>query len=159
MHDPHSMTYEQAHRRYRALRRLACEETVRAAAEAGLRRAVLTEIDAAALSAWRGTWAHRRHWTGEGGFPWNLLTSRYRRKPRCFHVAIWGGGARRIPDIHCAARSRSSRSQPRKRMRGPWAKALVLKNPLRGVVEWYVQRGFQLVRARQGNVYYYKQLT
>ncbi len=39
------------------------------------------------------------------------------------------------------------------------AKSMALKNPLRGVVEWYVRRGYHLAYEQRGKLYFYKQLT
>lgn len=182
MFDSPVITFEQAHRGYRRLRRLAYEATTRVA-PAGLRPFTLTEIDPAALEAWRTTWTHRRHWTGEGGFPWDVLSRRYCRKPRCFHVAIWSGvvlcgmavgwvsGSHGRLTLHYM----ESSPDPRHPLRGDitfiaftaaarYGRAvgghiLALRNPLPGVTERYARLGFALACKQRGNLYYCKQLT
>jgi hypothetical protein len=183
MFDPEIVTFEQAHRRYQRLRRLAYEEAARTAGKAHLRPAILTEIDSTALEAWGSGWATRRHWTGEGGFPWHIVSRRYCRKPRCFHLAIWGSGilcglaVGWVSDAHerLTLHFMESSPDPRHPLRGDitflaftaaeWyaravgARTMVLRNPLPGVIGRYAKFGFALARERRGKLYFHKQLT
>lgn len=179
---PDSITFEQAHRRYTRLRHLAFEETARAANEAGLRPAILTEIDAAAVDRWRATWNGRPHWTGKGGFRWDEISHRYRRKPRCFHLAIWSGttlcgmvvGWVSRAHEHLTLHFMESAPDPRHPLRGDitflaftaaesyaravGARVLVLRNPLPGVTQRYGRFGFSLARDQRGKLYFHKHL-
>ena len=53
MFDANILTFEQAHDRYRRLRLISYDEAMRAAHEVGFDPQCFTEIDAAALHAWR----------------------------------------------------------------------------------------------------------
>jgi len=53
----------------------------------------LTPISPQALREHEAQWTDA-HWTGAGGWQWNLLTHRDTRKPRSFHAALWSGPRR-----------------------------------------------------------------
>lgn len=177
------LTLEQAHRRYGKLRRLSYEEATRAAQAAGVPFATLTEIDAAALRMWREAWAERKHWTGEGGYRWDLLSRRYRSKPRAFHMAIWGSGVlcgmivgwvskaherltlhfmESSPDQHHPLRGSITFlafAAAESYGRAVGARTVILRNPLPGVVARYVRLGYALARDGSSKLYYHKQLN
>jgi hypothetical protein len=181
--EPILVTYGQAHRRYNRLRQLAFAETTQAASEARVRTAVLTDIDAEAMNDWGRAWANRRHWTGQGGFRWDVLSRRYRRKPRSFHLSMWSSGilcgmaVGWVSDAHerLTLHYMESAPDPRHPLRGDitflaftaadryaqavGARTMVLRNPLPGVVERYAKFGFTVAREPRGNLYCYKQLT
>ncbi len=183
MFETNVLTFEQAHSRYQRLRRISYEETVRAAHETGIRTAILTDIDAAALHAWQKTWSGRRHWTGDGGYRWDDVSRRYCQKPRSLHVAMWsnellcGMVVGWVSEAHeqLTLHFLESSPDPRHPLRGHiiflafaaaesygrtiGARAVVLRNPLPGVVARYARFGYGLARTERGNLYYHKQLT
>lgn len=183
MFEANSLTFEQAHDRYRRLRLISYAEAVRAAHEVEVRPATLTEIDAAALHAWRKTWSDREHWTGEGGYRWDVVSRRYRHKPRSLHAAMWsndslcGMMAGWLSKAHerLTLHFLESSPDPRHPLRGHitflafaaaesygrsvGARVVVLRNPLPGVVARYARFGYELAGTERGNLYYHKQLT
>lgn len=173
----------QAHAEYRVLREVAFHETRLAAGAAGLYPEVrITDLTARAIMEWRRSW-RQRHWTGEGGFPWDLLSTRYRQKPRAFHAAVWAGtslcglsvgwvsAGHRNVTLHYM----ESAPDPEHPLRGEitylvftaaefygralGARRLVLRNPLDGVRARYQAFGFTLVAREGRNLYYYKEIT
>jgi hypothetical protein len=51
----------------------------------------LTDIDAEALSVWKATW-RGTHLSGAGGWDWEVIWCRFRKRPTAFQLAIWSGG-------------------------------------------------------------------
>jgi len=177
------LTFEQAHSRYRRLRLTSYEEVARAAHEADVRPAILTELDAAALQAWQKTWSDRRHWTGDGGYRWDVVSRRYCHKPRSLHAAMWsnemlcGMVVGWVSEAHerLTLHFLESSPDPRHPLRGHvtflafaaaesygrsiGARVVALRNPLPGVVARYASFGYELARTERGNLYYHKQLT
>ena len=173
----------EAHARYRVLREVAFQETRLAADAVGLSPQVrITDLSPWAIVEWRRTW-RRRHWTGDGGFPWDLLSRRYRQKPRAFHAAVWAGSSlcglsvgwvsagHRNVTLHFM----ESAPDPEHLLRGEitylvftaaefygralGARRLILRNPLEGVRARYRAFGFTLVAGESRNLYYYKEIT
>lgn len=143
----------------------------------------LTEIGPTALAAWARTWNNRRHWTGEGGWPWDRLARLYCPKPRSFHLALWsrtqlcGLAAGKVSPGHRILTLHWLESAPivahplRGRVtylaltaaefyaRAVGARAVRLKNPLPGVQSRYRTFGYTLAYNEHGSLYLAKQLT
>lgn len=81
-----------ARRKYARLRREAFDRVTRDARILGIvgDDVRLTEIDDAALEAWRQSW-RGRHPSGDGGWNWERIVRPLHRRPSAFHVAIWSG--------------------------------------------------------------------
>jgi hypothetical protein len=179
MADDPLLAFRKAHARYDIVRRIAYREALAAAQHAGLKRAAeITAIDHRALHAWRSDWRNRRHWTGDGGFAWDLISGRYRKKPRSFHAAIWSdtylcglvAGWLSAGHQHLTMHFLESAPDVRHPLRGDiaylaftaadlygsavGARRLVLRNPLHGVAERYEAMGFRLAYQHRGMVYY-----
>ncbi len=184
MSDDSLQAYRRAHARYYLARRTTFQQTLASARRRGLRRDVaITELDRHALEVWQISWRNRRHWTGEGGFAWDLLSQRYRKKPRSFHAAFWsdtvlcGMVVGWLSKGHQQLTLHFLESAPDARhpLRGDiaylsftaaelygqavGARTLVLKNPLPGISEHYERMGFSLARQRGGIIYLERTLT
>jgi hypothetical protein len=184
MSDDSLLAYRRAHARYYLVRRSTFRQTIASARQKGLKRdVVITEIDGRTLEVWQKTWRNRQHWTGEGGFPWDLLSRRYRRKPRSFHAAFWSDtrlcgmavgwlspGHRQLT-LHFLESAPDARHPLRGDItylaltaaelygRAVGARTLLLRNPLPGISERYEGMGFRLAHRRGGAVYLERMLT
>lgn len=85
-------TYAEAVRDYAELRRAAYLSVEDEARRAGLVdcRVLIRDTDAEAVLAWR-TW-NTPHPSGAGGWNWEALIRRARRRPSALHLALWCGG-------------------------------------------------------------------
>jgi hypothetical protein len=87
-----SESYEGALARYARIRRIAydlvTDEAIRQGTAGSTLR--LTDIGTEARAAWRKTWTHR-HPSGHGGWDWERLALRFRRRPSAFQLALWSG--------------------------------------------------------------------
>ena len=171
--------YDQAHRLYADLRRMAFARALEHSAATGLATPAtrIAPIDRTALHVYAQTWAARRHWTGAGGWPWDLLVRSYLKKPRAFHAALWESnqlcglavgavskGRRRI-----TLRYVQSAPDPEHPLRGRvmllmleavkeyglalGSESLVLRNPLAGVLRLYLDLGFVIAGKHHGMLY------
>ncbi len=182
---PHPEFYE-ALQRYAHLRRLAYDLTERVAHPTAAARVRLTDIDPHALDAWRRTWRHS-HPLRYGGWDWDGLVGRVRRRPSAFQVAIWSGNA-----LCGLAVGRVSRRRPSGRrhtisvhflegsphadhpLRGQVARIaltaadaygrelgatrLRLLDPLPGVFRLYEELGFGIAPESRGSLYFEKRI-
>lgn len=184
MPDESPLEFGKAHARYYTIRSIAFEETLREAGGIRLRRNVnITELDRDALQAWRSSWRGRSHWTGNGGFPWDMLSRRHRQKPRSFHAAIWSNGELCGLAVGWLSRGHTqltmhyleSAPDARHPLRGDiaylaftaaefygraaGARTLLLRNPLPAMAERYARMGFRLALNRRGLVYFDRPIT
>lgn len=143
----------------------------------------ITGIDEHALAVWQASWRNRRHWTGEGGFEWDLLSRRYRKKPRSFHAAFWSDtilcglavgwlskGHQQLT-LHFLESAPDHRHPLRGDMaylaftaadlygRAVGARRLMLRDPLPGISERYKAMGFRLAHQRGGILYLERPFT
>lgn len=178
-----ALRFSQAHARYRLIRTVSFQEATAAGTQAGLSpRARMTDITSQALAAWRLSWTGH-HWTGEGGFPWDMISRRYRQKPRAFHAAVWHSSTlcglaagwvsagRENVTLHYMESAPDTFHPLRGEItylvftaaefyaRALGVRRLVLRNPLPGVRDRYRSFGFSLALEERGNVYYYKEIT
>lgn len=177
----HRSGFVLAHEKYEGTREIAFQQTLRTARLVGLigEGVRIRSITAATLAEYRFQWtANRRHWTGFGGWDWEMLVRRYCRKPRAFHASVWSG------DVLCGlcvgrvCRSRSHimipymESNPNSDhpLRGvitplvfdacrnyPLAlgvERILLRDPLSGVQDWYTRFGFALAYHEGRSVYF-----
>jgi hypothetical protein len=177
--------YGEARDRYDRLRKLAYDRAV----ERALSRSIvtsstrLTPISPAAIQSYRESWLGRRHWTGDGGWPWDLIVRPFLKKPRAFHAALWEGeelcglavgkvsrGKRRI-----TLQFLQSSPSPTHPLRGRvtflmfeaataygevlGSRYLLLRNPLPGALPIYLRFGFEFAETRQGIVYLSRKLA
>ncbi|HEX8242781.1 MAG TPA: hypothetical protein VF541_04785 [Longimicrobium sp.] len=182
----HRPDFVLAHERYAGIRGIAFAETLRVARRVGLatEAAALRPITTQTIDAYRLQWGRsRRHWTGFGGWDWEMLFRRYCRKPRAFHTAVWAGDTLCGLCVGRVCRSRShimvpfmeSSPDPGHPLRGTitplvldacrnyalaiGVERILLKNPLEGVQERYTRFGFRLACTRGGNVYFESRCT
>ena len=171
--------YERAHRLYAELRRLSFDLALERSSALGLATPAtrITPIDRAALRAYERSWTVHRHWTGEGGWPWDLLVKRYLKKPRAFHAALWEGdelcglavgavsrGKQQIT-LHYMESSPKRDHPLRRRVRTLLFEAVLaygrflrtgnvfLRNPLPGALPLYLESGFEIAGKRKGLLY------
>jgi hypothetical protein len=181
----HDSYYREAHERYDELRRLAYDGAVERALARGLATPAtrIAPIDAGALEACRNTWSTRQHWTGDGGWPWDLVVRPFLKKPRAFHAALWGGedlcglavgkvsrGRERIT-LRFMQSSPSSTHPLRGRVtflmfeaataygQALGSRYLILRNPLPGALPIYLRFGFEFAETRRGIVYLSRKLA
>ena len=143
----------------------------------------ITSIDENARAAYSATWRGMTHWSGAGGWPWDLMMKRVLQKPRSFHVAVWEGtelcglalgsvskGRRQI-----TLRFMESSPHPERPLRGAiaiivfeaaaalaevlGADRILLRNPLPVLLPFYARFGFTLASENAGLVYFGKTLT
>jgi hypothetical protein len=170
--------YREANQRYAELRELAYHwalerATARRIATSATR---ITSIEPPAIQAFQETWSTQRHWTGEGGWPWDLIARPFQKKPRAFHAALWEGeelcglavgkvsrGKERI-----TLRFMQSSPSPTHPLRGRvtllmfeaataygqalGCRHLLLRNPLMGALPIYLRFGFEFAEMRRGIV-------
>lgn len=184
MSDDPLLARRRAHARYHHARRNTFGRTIASARQKGLKRdVVITEIDGRTLEVWQTSWRSRQHWTGEGGFPWDLLSRRFRRKPRSFHAAFWSDtllcglavgwlskGHQQLT-LHLLESAPDARHPLRGDItylaftsaelycRAVGARTLLLKNPRPGVSERYEGMGFRLARKHGGTLFLERMLT
>jgi hypothetical protein len=184
MSDDSFLAYRRAHARYYLARRNTFRKVIASAHQRGLKRDVaITEIDGRALEVWQASWCSRQHWTGEGGFAWDLLSRRYRRKPRSFHAAFWSDGLLCGLAVGWLSRGHEqltlhfleSAPDARHPLRGDitylaftaaelygravGARRLLLRNPLPGISERYKRMGFRLAYKRGAALYLERTFT
>jgi len=84
--------FQSAVARCARIRRGAYDRTISDALEQGLAGPSLrlTDIDAETLLAWKRTWRGTRA-PGAGGWDWETLWKRFRRRPTALQLAIWDG--------------------------------------------------------------------
>lgn len=177
--------YLEAQALYAELRQIAFDRAVNRAVARGIGTSAtaITSITPRALQAYAAAWAGRGHWTGDGGWPWDVIARPYLKKPRAFHAALWEG------DVLCGlAVGTVSRGKERITLRfmqsSPHAahplrgrvtllmfeaataygevlgsKQLILRDPLDGAVSIYRRLGFEIAGNRRGVVYLARKLA
>jgi len=177
--------YQEAHERYAELRILAYDYALQRAISRGIATSAtrMTPIAPAAIQTVQETWSLQRHWTGDGGWPWELIVRPFHKKPRSFHAALWEGaelcglavgkvsrGKNRI-----TLRYMQSSPSPTHPLRGRvtllmfeaataygqalGCRSLRLRNPLPGALPIYLRLGFEFAETRRGIVYLNRKLT
>jgi hypothetical protein len=177
--------YAEAHRLYSGLRDVAyCKALARCIAHGAADFATrITPITAEALAAYQSSWAGKTHWSGDGGWPWDLLVASVLKKPRSFHVAVWSGT--RLCGLAVGSVSKGRRQlmlrfmeccpDPDHPLRNRialivfeaatafadalGAERILLRNPLPGVRRFYERFGFALAFERGGAVYFVRNLS
>lgn len=178
------LEYVLAHQKYRALRRIAFEEALKDARVLGFITAdvVMTELDRVPVGKWTRTWRGTVHWTGSGGWPWDLLRRRFASRPRSFHCAVWCGNVLCGFGIGRVSKGRTRLTlhyiegspDPKHPLRGNimllivtaaiyyaravGAERVLLKDPLQAVQPLYARFGFGVAETEKGIVYFERDL-
>jgi hypothetical protein len=176
-------TYVFAHERCATTRNTAFLTALRRARANGLigPEVALTPITPRAIRAYQVQW-RLDHWTGDGGWRWDQLMRRFTRKPRSFHAALWSG-----PDLCALCVGRVSKGRrsltlhymesapdPKHPLRGivtllmfeaavnyglaMECDALLLREPLPGVMARYEAFGFRLDAGASRPLYFSRTL-
>lgn len=168
---------------YARTRKRAFDSVVRDAVGSGAIRVPLrlAETDAATVTAWRARW-RSGHPSGFGNWDWERILQRAWRRPSAFHMAVWSGddlcglavgrlskrrplGVRHTLSLHFMESAHDERHPLRHfiaklviaaadaygRLAG--ASRLRLIEPLPGVVRYYEDLGFTVVRKAGQPVY------
>ena len=168
-----------AHERCALIRNASFVQALTRARANGIIRSgvALTPISPQALREYGAQWT-AAHWTGAGGWQWNVLARRFTRKPRSFHAALWSGsrlcglcvGRLSKGRKHLTLHYMESAPDPAHPLRGVvtllmfeaarnygtamGADKLLLREPLPGVVARYENFGFRLAQGAYGLVYF-----
>lgn len=179
-----------AEARYEGLRAAARHATQEASADVlpqhGWRDAPfelsLCPIDAAALNFWEAWW-HGKQYNNGGpvGFSWDLLAVHFRKRPKRFEVALWGGST--LCALAVGLPSRGEDNLTLHFLERYWGtnpisgyiapividaadnyaailgkRSLKIKNPVRGAVHIYETLGFELATSGIVHSYYAREV-
>jgi hypothetical protein len=177
--------YQEAQQQYGRLRKTAYDRAVERAIARGLATAAtrITSISPTAIEVYLQSWVGQRHWTGDGGWPWDLIARPFLKKPRAFHAALWEaeelcglavGNVSRGRD-RITLRFMQSSPSPTHPLRGRvtllmfeaaiaygealGCRHLLLRNPLPGALPIYLRFGFEFAETRKGIVYLSRKLA